>query len=83
MIDGAGFDPLRITAEVTESGLIEDLGVAAERLAELRARGFRVAIDDFGTADQLALLAEQGYELYQGFLFSPPVDAATLETLMD
>lgn len=135
MVDAVGFDHGRLTAEVTESGLIEDLGIAAERLAELRASKFRVAIDDFGTGysslaylktlpldylkidrslsqditgsardrivvtgviemarslglsviaegveteEQLSLLAEQGCELYQGFLCSPPADVPTL-----
>jgi len=139
IIDDVGFERGLLTAEVTESGLIEDLGVAADRLAELRAMGFRVAIDDFGTGysslaylkslpldylkidrrlsqdiagsprdrivvtgviemarslglsviaegveteEQLSLLAEQGCELYQGFLFSPPVDVKSLEALV-
>lgn len=140
MVDAAGFDRGRVTAEVTESGLIEDLGVAADRLAALRADGFRVAIDDFGTGysslaylkslpldylkidrrlsqdiagsardrivvtgviemarslglsviaegveteEQLALLAEQGCELYQGFLCAPPVTSGELAALLD
>ena len=49
MVRASGFDPARLTVEVTESGLIEDLGAAADLLAELRAGGLRVAIDDFGT----------------------------------
>jgi diguanylate cyclase (GGDEF)-like protein len=140
MIDETGFDKARLTLEVTESGLIADLGAAAERLAELRARGFRVAIDDFGTGysslaylkslpldylkidrhlsqdiagskrdrvvissviemanslglsviaegvetrEQLTFLAEQGCELYQGFLCSPPVGSETLIELAE
>jgi EAL domain-containing protein (putative c-di-GMP-specific phosphodiesterase class I) len=39
----------RLTVEITESGLIEDLGNAADLLAQLRSGGLRVAIDDFGT----------------------------------
>src|SRR6202012_659055 len=39
----------RLTVEVTESGLMEDLAHAAEILADLRSGGLRVAIDDFGT----------------------------------
>ena len=35
--------------EITESGLIDDLGAAAQLLATLRQAGCRVAIDDFGT----------------------------------
>ena len=49
MIDDTNFPRDRVTVEVTESDLIADLTAAAERLAELRAGGFRVAIDDFGT----------------------------------
>ncbi len=39
----------RLTVEVTENGLMEDLAAAADLLAELRSGGLRVAIDDFGT----------------------------------
>jgi diguanylate cyclase (GGDEF)-like protein len=49
IIDQSGFDRHRVTVEVTESGLIEDLSTAAALLAELREGGLRVAIDDFGT----------------------------------
>ncbi|MGE0179447.1 MAG: putative bifunctional diguanylate cyclase/phosphodiesterase [Sphingomonas sp.] len=45
----SGFSAERLTVEVTESGLIENLAAAATLLAELRAGGLRVAIDDFGT----------------------------------
>jgi diguanylate cyclase (GGDEF)-like protein len=47
--DRAGFPRARLTIEVTESGLIEDLSDAAALLSALRAGGCRVAIDDFGT----------------------------------
>ena len=49
MIEASGFARSRLTVEVTESGLIEDLGDAAALLAALRAAGLRAAIDDFGT----------------------------------
>ena len=49
MIDGCGFPRGRLTVEITENGLIEDLAAAATVLADLRAGGCRVAIDDFGT----------------------------------
>jgi len=48
-IDTSGFPRRRLTIEITENGLIEDLGEAARLLAELRTGGCRVAIDDFGT----------------------------------
>jgi diguanylate cyclase (GGDEF)-like protein len=135
----SGFAPDRLTVEVTESGLIEDLAAAAALLAELRSGGLRAAIDDFGTGysslaylkalpldylkldkrlsqdiagsardrvvvrgviemarslglgviaegveteEQLALLAEEGCTLYQGFLCAPPVGADELLTLV-
>ena len=48
-VDAAGFERGRLTVEITESGLIDDLGIAAALLANLRQAGCRVAIDDFGT----------------------------------
>src|SRR5687768_7223096 len=138
LVADTGFDPGRLTVEVTESGLIEDLGAAGNLLARLRQGGLRVAIDDFGTGysslaylkalpldylkidkrlvedisgsprdqvvvrsvidmarslgleviaegveteEQLALLAREGCNLYQGFLCSPPVDVAALTRL--
>ncbi len=48
-IDGAALARDRVTVEITESGLIEDLGAAAHLLARLRGAGLRVAMDDFGT----------------------------------
>lgn len=47
--DASGFPRDRLTVEITESGLIAELGEAAGLLATLRAAGCRVAIDDFGT----------------------------------
>jgi len=49
LVADSGFDPGRLTVEVTEGGLIDDLGAAADLLAALRQGGLRVAIDDFGT----------------------------------
>jgi diguanylate cyclase (GGDEF)-like protein len=135
----SGFDGGRLTVEVTEGGLIEDLAAAANLLAGLRRSGLRVAIDDFGTGysslaylkalpldylkidkrlvedisgsprdqvvvrsvidmarslgleviaegveteEQLALLAREGCNLYQGFLCAPPVEAARLAEMV-
>jgi diguanylate cyclase (GGDEF)-like protein len=49
LVADSGFDAARLTVEVTEGGLIDDLGAAANLLAGLRQGGLRVAIDDFGT----------------------------------
>lgn len=48
-IDASEFARARLTLEITESGLIDDLGAASTLLAGLRQAGCRVAIDDFGT----------------------------------
>lgn len=139
MIDETGFPRERLTVEITESGLIEDLGAAAGLLATLRAAGCRVAIDDFGTGysslaylkalpldylkidkhlsqdiagtprdqivvrgvidmarslglavvaegveteEQLALLAREGCNYYQGFLCAVPLTVEALVALV-
>ena len=138
LVRESGFPAERLTVEVTESGLIEDLAGAAALLAQLRAGGLRIAVDDFGTgysslaylkalpldylkidkrlsqdivgstrdrivvrsvidmarslglgviaegvetAEQLALLAEEGCTLYQGFLCAPPLGTGALVAL--
>jgi diguanylate cyclase (GGDEF)-like protein len=43
-----GVDPHRIVLEVTETVLMQDLAVAAHRLAALKEIGVRIAVDDFG-----------------------------------
>ena len=49
VLESTGIDPQRLTIEITETVLLDDLvGVAAE-LEAVRALGIRVAIDDFGT----------------------------------
>ncbi|QDX24654.1 EAL domain-containing protein [Sphingomonas suaedae] len=48
-VDSSGFPRSRLTVEITEGGLIDDLGEASRLLSELRSAGCRVAIDDFGT----------------------------------
>jgi diguanylate cyclase (GGDEF)-like protein len=139
LVADSGFDRGRLTVEVTESGLIEDLNAAAYLLANLREGGLRVAIDDFGTGysslaylkalpldylkidkrlceditgsardrivvrsvidmarslglgviaegveteEQLGLLAEEGCNLYQGFLCSPPIGSEALAAMV-
>jgi EAL domain-containing protein (putative c-di-GMP-specific phosphodiesterase class I)/GGDEF domain-containing protein len=49
LVARAAIAPARVTAEVTESGFVTDLALAAERLDQLRTAGLRIAIDDFGT----------------------------------
>lgn len=49
IIAASGFDPKRLTLEITESALVPDLKRAAARFDTLRQAGVRIAIDDFGT----------------------------------
>jgi EAL domain-containing protein (putative c-di-GMP-specific phosphodiesterase class I) len=42
-------DVSRVEIELTESVIVDDTLLAAERLSELRAAGFSIALDDFGT----------------------------------
>ncbi|MBH1993038.1 MAG: EAL domain-containing protein [Sphingomonadaceae bacterium] len=49
IVDESGFPRSRLTVEITESGLIENVAAAAELLTALRGEGLAVAIDDFGT----------------------------------
>lgn len=49
LIDGSGFPRARLTVEITESGLIEDVEAAVTLLTALRGEGLAVAVDDFGT----------------------------------
>jgi diguanylate cyclase (GGDEF)-like protein/PAS domain S-box-containing protein len=44
-----GVSPERLTLEITETVLMQELELARAALAQLRAGGVRVAIDDFGT----------------------------------
>ncbi|MHB8296172.1 MAG: putative bifunctional diguanylate cyclase/phosphodiesterase [Acidimicrobiales bacterium] len=48
-LGSSGLDPGLLVVEVTESELVAELGPAVGRLAEVRALGARVSIDDFGT----------------------------------
>ena len=45
----AGVPPSQLTLEVTESALLRSPEEAIATLAELRAGGVRLAIDDYGT----------------------------------
>jgi EAL domain-containing protein (putative c-di-GMP-specific phosphodiesterase class I) len=138
-IAAAGLSPHGVTIEITESSLVADLPLAAERLGRLRDAGVQIAVDDFGTgyasmsyltslpldtlkidrglvvdlvigrrdrivvramislarelnlkvvaegvetAEQLALLAEWGCDLYQGFLGAAALDEDKLASFV-
>jgi diguanylate cyclase (GGDEF)-like protein len=45
----SGLEPRRLTLEITETSMVDDLGTAEATLAALRRLGVHVAVDDFGT----------------------------------
>lgn len=49
ILDRTGFDPRRLEIEITETGLMTDPASAAKIIADLKAAGIRVSLDDFGT----------------------------------
>lgn len=49
ILDRLGFDPTRLTLEITESALIQDDKTVGPTLAALKRRGLQLALDDFGT----------------------------------
>jgi EAL domain-containing protein (putative c-di-GMP-specific phosphodiesterase class I) len=49
IVTDAGLRPGRVELEITESSVMTDTDQAAKTLEQLKARGFRLSIDDFGT----------------------------------
>jgi diguanylate cyclase len=49
IIHGNGISPSRIVFEITESILVSNYGMVAEKIKELSESGIRFALDDFGT----------------------------------
>ncbi|MBE5073198.1 EAL domain-containing protein [Erythrobacteraceae bacterium E2-1 Yellow Sea] len=48
MVTQSGIAPQRLTLEITEDLLVQDIATAGQALAALREKGLRVALDDFG-----------------------------------
>ena len=59
IIQETGIDPENLSLELTESSLIKDQKIAAEKLHSLKALGVRIHLDDFGTGySSLSFLAQ-------------------------
>jgi diguanylate cyclase (GGDEF)-like protein len=57
-----GIDPGRIEVELTESVVVDDSGLAAERMRQLHEAGFSTALDDFGTGySSIGYLRQMGF----------------------
>lgn len=71
----SGFDPRRLTLEITETYRISNLDLAAEILGELSALGAKISMDDFGVgaASLEALLRLPFSELKIDRMFIAPM----------
>lgn len=49
ILNRAGLDPRRLELEITETAVMTDAATAQKIVAELRAAGVRISLDDFGT----------------------------------
>jgi EAL domain-containing protein (putative c-di-GMP-specific phosphodiesterase class I) len=67
-LDDAGLKPGSLALEITESALMRNRDLAADRLHELHARGIEVHVDDFGT----------GYSSLEA-LYDLPLDALKID----
>ena len=80
----SGLDARLRELALTESLLVENTEEAIQILAELKAIGVSIVIDDFGwprgveERAQLDFLGTQGGDEVQGFLFSRPVAANSI-----
>jgi EAL domain-containing protein (putative c-di-GMP-specific phosphodiesterase class I)/GGDEF domain-containing protein len=48
IVEESRFPPERLTLEITEQALLQDVHLAARTASELTAQGIRIALDDFG-----------------------------------
>lgn len=49
LLISSGVDARLLTIEITETILLKDLAIAAEKISRIREMGLKVALDDFGT----------------------------------
>jgi diguanylate cyclase (GGDEF)-like protein/PAS domain S-box-containing protein len=69
-LDTSGLDPRQLVLEVTESALVDDMHGVREQLEQLRRRGVRIAMDDFGA----------GYSSL-GYLRGLPLDIVKIDRM--
>lgn len=76
----AGVEPGRVTLEITESRLMNDLAKSLEIIARLRLKGFGLSIDDFGTGyssmEKLKQLPFTELKIDRAFVFGAARDDA-------
>jgi EAL domain-containing protein (putative c-di-GMP-specific phosphodiesterase class I) len=81
----AGIDASRITLEITQAGLLEDLSTGIEVVSRLRLKGFGIAIDDYGmgysTLAQLKNLPVTELKVDRAFVDGADLDETLSEIL--
>ncbi len=79
MIQERQLNPLRMTLEITESAVMEELTTSLDILTRLRMKGFSLSIDDFGTGYssmvQLHRVPFTELKIDQSFIFAMKEDA--------
>ena len=72
LLDDHQLDARQVVLEITESSVVDCMGVALGVLARLRLRGFRLSIDDYGTGfssmQQLARIPFTELKVDRGFV---------------
>ncbi len=64
LIDETGFPPSALVVELTETALLSDMVRARDMLTQLRAKGIRIAIDDFGVGySNFSLLRQLPFDI--------------------
>ena len=66
MVEESGFDRRRLTVEVTEGGLIEDLNAAAYLLARLRQDDWQLEFGEWATEPTLGIELPNRIEAERG-----------------
>jgi EAL domain-containing protein (putative c-di-GMP-specific phosphodiesterase class I) len=81
MVRDTGADPKRIELEITETMIMRNLEQSIETLAQLRAVGMQVAVDDFGVGysslGQLKRLPSSSIKIDRSFIANVPDDASS------
>jgi len=88
-LDRSGADPRRLTLELTESLLVDDMDVTIAKMTALKAKGVGFSLDDFGTGySSLFYLKHLPLDLLkidQSFVrdvLNDPNDAAIVHTII-
>jgi diguanylate cyclase (GGDEF)-like protein/PAS domain S-box-containing protein len=89
VIDATGVDPTRLKLELTESMLVGDADSVVRKMGQLKVRGIRFSLDDFGTGfsslSYLRRLPIDQLKIDQSFvrdIETDPNDAAIVRTII-